>query len=88
MPGSVLDSFALIAYLRDEAGADKVENLLHKAATHHEPLHMTEVNYAEVQFIIIRKNGLAGWKRPRPAWSPYRSLFIRSPASWPTSRRD
>ena len=62
MPGSVLDSFALIAYLRDEAGADKVENLLHKAATRHEPLHMTEVNYAEVQYIIIRKNGLAIWE--------------------------
>ena len=62
MPGYVLDSFALIAYFRDEAGADKIENLLHKAATRHEPLHMTEVNYAEVQYIIIRRNGLAGWK--------------------------
>ena len=62
MPGSVLDSFALIAYLRDEAGADKVENLLRKAAARHEPLHMTEVNYAEVQYIVIRKNGLAGWE--------------------------
>ncbi len=62
MPGSVLDSFALIAYFRDEAGADKVEKLLHKAATQHQPLHMTEVNYAEVQHIIIRKNGLAGWE--------------------------
>ena len=62
MPGSVLDSFALIAYLRDEPGADKVEGLLHKAATRHDPLHMTEVNYAEVQYIIIRKNGLAGWE--------------------------
>ena len=62
MPGSVLDSFALIAYLRDETGADKVEDLLHKAATRHDPLHMTEVNYAEVQYIIIRKNGLAGWE--------------------------
>jgi predicted nucleic acid-binding protein len=62
MPGSVLDSFALIAYLRDESGADKVEDLLHKAAARHEPLHMTEVNYAEVQYIIIRKNGLAGWE--------------------------
>jgi hypothetical protein len=41
MPGCVLDSFALIAYFRDEAGADKVESLLHKAATRHEPLHMT-----------------------------------------------
>ena len=62
MPGCVLDSFALIAYFRDEAGADKVESLLHKAATRHEPLHMTEVNYAEVQYIIIRRNGLAGWE--------------------------
>ena len=62
MPGCVLDSFALIAYFRDEAGADKVETLLHKAATRHEPLLMTEVNYAEVQYIIIRRNGLAGWE--------------------------
>src|SRR5438046_7170055 len=62
MPGCVLDSFALVAYFRDEAGADKIENLLHKAATGHEPLHMTEVNYAEVQYIIIRRNGLSGWE--------------------------
>jgi predicted nucleic acid-binding protein len=62
MPSSVLDSFALIAYLRDETGADKVEDLLHKAATRHDPLHTTEVNYAEVQDIIIRKNGVAGWE--------------------------
>jgi len=62
MPGSVLDSFALIAYFRDEAGADKVEALLHKAAKEREPLDMTEVNYAEVQYIIIRRNGLPGWE--------------------------
>ena len=62
MPGSVLDSFALIAYFRDEAGADKVETLLYKAARTREPLHMTEVNYAEVQYIIIRRNGLPGWE--------------------------
>jgi predicted nucleic acid-binding protein len=62
MPGSVLDSFALIAYLRDETGADKVEDLLHKAATRHDPLHMTEVSYADVQHIIIRKNGVASWE--------------------------
>lgn len=62
MPGSVLDSFALIAYFRDEAGADKVEALLHKAANEREPLHMTEVNYAEAQYIVIRRNGLPGWE--------------------------
>jgi predicted nucleic acid-binding protein len=62
MLGCVLDSFALIAYFRDEAGADKIEALLHQAAREHEPLHMTEVNYAEVQYVIIRRNGLTGWE--------------------------
>jgi predicted nucleic acid-binding protein len=61
LPGSVLDSFALIAYFSDESGADAVEALLHRAASRDEPLHMTEVNYAEVQYIVIRRNGLAGW---------------------------
>ena len=62
MPGYVLDSFALIAYFRDETGAEQVEALLHKAANEREPLHMTEVNYAEVQYIVIRRNGLPGWE--------------------------
>ena len=62
MAGSVLDSFALIAYFGDESGADRIESLLHKAASRHESLHMTEVNYAEVQYIVIRRNGLAGWE--------------------------
>jgi uncharacterized protein len=62
LPGSVLDSFALIAYFSDESGADAVEALLQRAATRDEPLHMTEVNYAEVQYIVIRRNGLAGWQ--------------------------
>ena len=60
MPGSVLDSFALIAYFRDEAGADKVETWLHKAARTHEPLHMTEVNYAEVQYHYYSQKRFAG----------------------------
>jgi predicted nucleic acid-binding protein len=62
LPGSVLDSFALIAYFSDESGADAVEALLRRAASRDEPLHMTEVNYAEVQYIVIRRNGLAGWQ--------------------------
>ena len=32
MPGKVLDSFALIAYFRDEPGAEAMENLLVTAA--------------------------------------------------------
>src|SRR5438094_10620308 len=62
MSGTDLDSFALITYFRDKDGTDKVETLLHYSAIRHEPLHMTEVNYAEVKYIIIRKNGVAGWE--------------------------
>lgn len=63
MPVSpVLDSFALLAFLRDEPGADTVAALLAKAERHRQPLQMTEVNYAEVQYIIRRKDGDAAWR--------------------------
>ena len=62
MPAApVLDSFALLAFLRGEAGDDKVAALLEKAGERDTPLHMTEVNYAEVKYIVIRKDGAASW---------------------------
>lgn len=61
MPLGVLDSFALIAYFRDEPGGEKVEALLSKAAAADKPVHMTEVNYAEVKYIILRKDGPDAW---------------------------
>lgn len=63
MPASpVLDSFALLSFLRDEPGAEKLAALLAKAGEREQPLHMTEVNYAEVQSIIRRKDGEAAWQ--------------------------
>lgn len=62
MPAKVLDSFALIAYFRDEAGAEIVENLLVTANKKDSPLHMTDVNYAEVKYSIIKKDGRAAWE--------------------------
>jgi ribonuclease VapC len=62
MPATpVLDSFALLAFLRGEAGDDKVAALLEKAGERDAPLHMTEVNYAEVKYIVIRKDGAERW---------------------------
>ncbi len=61
MPGKVLDSFALIAYFRDEPGAEMVENLLVTAGRKDAALHMTEVNYAEVKYSIVRKDGMTAW---------------------------
>ena len=61
MPAKVLDSFALIAYLRDEAGAEAMENLLVAAGRKDSPLHMSDVNYAEVKYSILRKDGAEAW---------------------------
>ncbi|HTR23411.1 MAG TPA: PIN domain-containing protein [Terriglobales bacterium] len=57
----MLDSFALIAYFRDEAGAEAVEQLLVSASKKDSPLHMTDVNYAEVKYSIVKKDGAAAW---------------------------
>ena len=61
MPAKVLDSFALIAYFRDEPGAEAVENLLVTAAKKDAPLNMTDVNYAEVKYSIVKKDGVKAW---------------------------
>ena len=62
MPAKVLDSFALIAYFRDEPAAEAVENLLVTAGRKDSPLHMTDVNYAEVKYSIVKKDGAEAWK--------------------------
>jgi ribonuclease VapC len=62
MPGQqVLDSFALLSLFRDEPGGETVAGILEKAGARNRPVHMTEVNYAEVQYIIRRKDGDALW---------------------------
>jgi predicted nucleic acid-binding protein len=61
MSAKVLDSFALIAYFRDEPGAETVEALLVAAGRKDSPLHMTDVNYAEVKYSIVKKDGVDAW---------------------------
>lgn len=62
MPAApVLDSHALLAFLRGEAGEAQVAALLENASARDEPLLMTEVNYAEVKYSVIRKDGLDRW---------------------------
>ncbi|HKB57987.1 MAG TPA: PIN domain-containing protein [Lacunisphaera sp.] len=61
MPATVLDSHALVAFLREEAGSEIVRKILEKAAERDAPVLMTEVNYAEAQYIIRRKEGDAAW---------------------------
>jgi predicted nucleic acid-binding protein len=61
MPGKVLDSFALIAYFHDEPGAETMEDMLVTAGKKDSPLLMTDVNYAEVKYSIVKKDGAAAW---------------------------
>jgi ribonuclease VapC len=63
MASAVLDSHALLAFFRGENAAAHVRDLLHKAASADRPLHMTEVNYAEVKYILIKKDGVEAWKQ-------------------------
>lgn len=57
----VLDGYALLALLRDEQGGEAVSRILERAGQRDQPVHMTEVNYAEVQYMIRRKDGDAAW---------------------------
>lgn len=61
MAAIVLDSYALLAFLRGEDGGGNVRQLLERAGDRDQPLHMTEVNYAEVKYIVVRKEGHPRW---------------------------
>lgn len=51
----VLDSWAIIAYLEDEAAAGKVADIIADAHEVKIPLFMTVVNAAEVWYIVARE---------------------------------
>ena len=61
MATAVLDAHALLAFFRGEDAGVPVRELLHKAATADRPLHMTEVNYAEVEYMLLKKDGAEAW---------------------------
>ena len=61
MAATVLDSFALIAYFRGEPAGVPVKGLLEKASKADKPVQMTEVNYAEAKYMILRKDGADAW---------------------------
>ncbi len=54
----VLDAFAVLTYLGDEEGADKVEELLDRAKNGEIKLIMNYVNLGEVYYIIAREFGV------------------------------
>ncbi len=59
MANFVLDSYALLAFFRNEAGGEKVEQLLNEAAADKHELFMTCINAGEVFYMSYRKDGSA-----------------------------
>ncbi len=65
MRNSVLDSYAVLAFLFQEAGHEKVVDLLEQAAAVHEAVLIAAPYWAEVRYRVERKLGLAKWEEAR-----------------------
>ncbi len=53
----VLDSFALIGYLENEAFSGRVENLFYQARQNKIRIHLHAIHLGEVYYIIFREQG-------------------------------
>lgn len=58
-PRYVLDSYALLAYLRAEPGGGEVKSLLEKAQTGQVEAYLSLINLGEVVYIVERRMGTA-----------------------------
>lgn len=65
MKSSVLDSYAVLAFLFQEKGHEKVLDLFEKAAQADQALLIAAPNWAEVRYIVERKVGAARWHEAR-----------------------
>jgi ribonuclease VapC len=59
MQDFVLDSFALVAFFRNEKGAGKIEKLLIEALNKTVEVYICSLNAGEIYYSIWRKNGKA-----------------------------
>lgn len=65
MRSSVLDSYAVLAYLFGERGHEKVVTLLEKAAESNKSALIAAPNWAEVRYQVERKSGAQRWTEIR-----------------------
>lgn len=57
MANIVLDSYAMLAFFRNEPGKEKVEQLLNETAADKHNLFMSCINAGEVYYMASRKDG-------------------------------
>lgn len=65
MRNSVLDSYAVLAFLFQESGYEKVLELLERAAAADQVVLIAAPNWAEVRYQVERKVGLSRWEEAR-----------------------
>ncbi len=86
MKSILFDSYAILAYAQDEAGADQVEHLLRSASKAGTDAYMSEINLGEVYYLTIRQIGLHAAKNhleqvrqlPIQVVSPTTDLILRA----------
>ena len=69
----VLDSYALLAFFRNEEGSDQIEKLLTEAAADKHELYLTNINAGEVYYMSYRKDGST---KAELAWKAMRQFPI------------
>jgi ribonuclease VapC len=57
-PAYVLDSFALLSYLQNEAGANRVEDVLRESQAGRAEVWLSIINYGEALYVTERARGL------------------------------
>ena len=65
MKRSVLDSYAVLAFLFKEKGYEKVLDLFEKAVQTDQVLFIAAPNWAEVRYMVERKVGTGRWSEVR-----------------------
>ncbi len=65
MRSSVLDSYAVLAYLFAEPGHEKVVDVLEKAADSGRNTLIAAPNWAEIRYMVERKSGAGRWAEIR-----------------------
>ena len=65
MKSAVLDSYAVLVFLFQQPGHEKVTALFDKAADSDKPLLIAAPNWAEVRYMVERKVGPAQWQETR-----------------------
>lgn len=65
MRNSVLDSYAVLAFLFREPGHERVVELLEKAAAADQPVLIAAPNWAEVRYRVEQKAGPTKWDEVR-----------------------